>query len=123
MGSGSKYYVSLFLCFLKVSRQIFSLDTFVRQADKYITRGVKFFMFFSVFMFAYIMDPLSAFVFYGVFHPCSLEYLDFYDQTIVGIVSLVSLQVLKTLPAFGYCINRKDMSCHESKISFFEYVR
>ncbi len=44
------------LCFLKVSRQIFSLDTFGQQADKYITRGVMFFMFFYVFyvfMFAY----------------------------------------------------------------------
>ena len=32
-----------------MSRQIFSLDTFGRQADKYITRGVMFFMFFYVF--------------------------------------------------------------------------
>jgi hypothetical protein len=57
MGSGSSCYVSLFLCFLKVSRQIFSLDTFGRQADEYITRGVMFFMFFYVFyvfMFAYL---------------------------------------------------------------------
>ncbi len=48
--------VSLFLCFLKVSRQIFCLDTFGRQADEYITRGVMCFMFFYVFyvsMFAY----------------------------------------------------------------------
>ncbi len=37
-------YVSLFLCFLKVSRQFFCLDTFGRQADEYITRGVMFFM-------------------------------------------------------------------------------
>ena len=41
--------VSLFLCFLKVSRQIF-LDTLVdRQTNKYITRGVMFFMFFLCF--------------------------------------------------------------------------
>ena len=39
-------YVSLFLCFSKVSRQIFSLDTFAQQADKYITRRGMFFMFF-----------------------------------------------------------------------------
>jgi len=32
--------------------------------------------------------------------PSLLSRVDFYDQTIVGIVSLVSLQVLKTLPAF-----------------------
>jgi hypothetical protein len=49
MGSESKFYVSLFLCFLKVSRQIFSLDTFGRQADEYISCGVMFFMFFYVF--------------------------------------------------------------------------
>jgi hypothetical protein len=36
----------LFLGFLKVSRQIFSLDTFGQQADEYITRGAMFFMFF-----------------------------------------------------------------------------
>jgi len=56
MGSGSSCYVSLFLCFLKVSRQIFSLDTFGRQADKYITRGVMFFMFFMYLCLP--MDPL-----------------------------------------------------------------
>jgi hypothetical protein len=32
--------------------------------------------------------------------PSLLSRVDFYDQTIVGIVLLVSLQVLKTLPAF-----------------------
>ena len=49
----------LFLCFLKVSRQIFSLDTFGRQADKYITRGVMFFMFFMFFMYLCLpLDPL-----------------------------------------------------------------
>ncbi len=37
--------VSLFLCFLKVSRQIFSLDTFCRQADEYITRSYVFYVF------------------------------------------------------------------------------
>jgi hypothetical protein len=47
-----------------VSRQIFSLDTFGRQADKYITRGFMFFIFiyflffFYVFMFAY-MDRVT----------------------------------------------------------------
>ena len=41
-------YVSLFLWFLKVSRLIFTLDTFGRQADKYITCGG---MFFYVFMY------------------------------------------------------------------------
>jgi hypothetical protein len=50
--------MSLLLSFLKVSRQIFSLDTFGRQADEYITRGVMFFYVFYVFMFAY-MDPLN----------------------------------------------------------------
>jgi hypothetical protein len=55
----SRCYVSLFLSILKVYRQIFSLDTFGRQADEYITRGVVFFFnVFYVFMFAY-MDPLS----------------------------------------------------------------
>ncbi len=39
--------------FFKVSRQIFPLDTFGQQADKYITRGGMFFMFFYVSMFAY----------------------------------------------------------------------
>ncbi len=52
---------------------------------------------------------------------------DFYDQTIVGIVSLVSLQVeiLNSAKSIIFCyyINRKDMTCHESKICFFEYVR
>ncbi len=43
---GIRCYVSLFLCFLKVSRQFFCLGTFGRQADKYITRGCMFFMFF-----------------------------------------------------------------------------
>jgi hypothetical protein len=40
----------LFLCFLKVSRQIFTLDTFGRQADEYIAPGVMFFMFFMFSM-------------------------------------------------------------------------
>ena len=35
-----------------------------------------------------------------VFSILALSRVDFYDQTIVGIVLLVSLQVLKTLPAF-----------------------
>jgi len=30
---------------------------------------------------------------------------------------------IKNSACFCYWINRKDMSCHESKISFFEYVR
>jgi len=49
----------------------------------------------------------------------------FYDQTIVGIISLVSLQVLNSVKPIFFCyyINRKDMTCHESKISFVEYVR
>jgi len=51
---------------------------------------------------------------------------DFYNQTIVGIVLLicVSLKVLNSAkPIFFFChINRKDMTCHESKIGFFEYV-
>jgi hypothetical protein len=38
-------YVSLFLCFSKVSRQKFSLDTFGQQADKYINRRGMFFMY------------------------------------------------------------------------------
>jgi hypothetical protein len=45
-----------------VSRHFFCLDTFGRQADEYITRGVMFFMFFYVFyvsMFAY-MNRVSA---------------------------------------------------------------
>jgi hypothetical protein len=50
MGSGSKLLCISVLCFLKVSRQIFSLDTFGRQADEYITRGVMFFMFFCFFI-------------------------------------------------------------------------
>ncbi len=51
-----------------MSRQIFSLDTFGRQADEYITRGVMFFTFFYVFyvfMFAY-MDRVSV-RFFGVY--------------------------------------------------------
>jgi hypothetical protein len=49
----------------------------------------------------------------------------FYDQTIVGIVLLVSLQVLNSAKPIFFCyyFNRKDMTCHESKISFFKYVR
>jgi hypothetical protein len=43
-------YVYLFLCFSKVSRLIFTLDTFGRQADEYITR---FFM-CTLSMFAYL---------------------------------------------------------------------
>ena len=42
--------ISIFM-FLKVSRLIFTLDTFGRQADKYIAPGF-FFMFFAS-MFAY----------------------------------------------------------------------
>ena len=43
----------------------------------------------------------------------------------LGIVLIVSLQVLNSVKPifFYYYINRKDMKCHESKISFFEYVR
>jgi len=51
---------------------------------------------------------------------------DFYDQTIVGIVLLVSLQVLNSAKPifFYYYINRKDMMCYESKISFLStYVK
>ena len=36
--------ISVFM-FLKVSRPFFCLDTFGRQADEYITRGVMFFMY------------------------------------------------------------------------------
>jgi len=54
MGSGSKLLCISVFMFLKVSRQIFRLDTFGRQADKYITGGVMFFMIFYVFMFAYL---------------------------------------------------------------------
>ena len=45
-------YVSLFLCFSKVYRLIFTLDTFGRQADEYIIREVMFLSFY-VSMFAY----------------------------------------------------------------------
>ena len=51
--------MDLFLCFYKVSKQIFSLDTFSRQADEYITRGVMFFFVFYVFKFA-CMDRVSS---------------------------------------------------------------
>jgi hypothetical protein len=44
-GIGIKVVMHLCFMFLKVSRQIFSLDTFGRQADEYITRGVMFFMY------------------------------------------------------------------------------
>jgi hypothetical protein len=37
--------ISVFM-FSKVSRLIFTQDTFGRQADEYITRGGMFFMFF-----------------------------------------------------------------------------
>ena len=37
--------ISVFM-FFKVSRQIFTLDRFGRQADEYITRGAMFIMFF-----------------------------------------------------------------------------
>ena len=42
-----------------------------------------------------------------------------YDSTL-----LMSLQVLKSLrspSSFAIILNRKDMTCHKSKISFFEY--
>jgi hypothetical protein len=41
---------------------------------------------------------------------------DFYNQTIVGIVLLVSLQVLTSVKPIFFCyyINCKDMTCHES---------
>jgi hypothetical protein len=50
---------------------------------------------------------------------------DVYDQTIVGIILLMSFQVLNSVKPIFYCyyINLKDMTCHESKISFFDYVR
>ena len=55
-GIGIKVVMHLCFMFLKVSMQIFSLDTFGRQADEYITRGGMFFYvfyLFYVFMFAY----------------------------------------------------------------------
>jgi hypothetical protein len=48
--------ISLFLCFSKVSRQIFTLDTFGRQADKYITHGGMFFYVF-MFLFKFAYEP------------------------------------------------------------------
>ena len=39
--------------FLKVSRQLFTLDTFGHQADEYIAPEVMFFYVFYVSMFAY----------------------------------------------------------------------
>ncbi len=46
MRIGSKDVMYLFLCFLKVSRQFFTLDAFGRQADEYIAPRVMYFMFF-----------------------------------------------------------------------------
>ena len=51
--------ISVFM-FFKVSRQIFTLDRFGWQADKYITRGVMFFMFFYVSMFTYGAGKLTT---------------------------------------------------------------
>jgi hypothetical protein len=67
---------------LKVSRQFFCLDTFGRQADEYITRGVMFFMFFYVSMFAlwyifYVMDSKGNLRFRT---HIKLEYLFFWYQ-------------------------------------------
>jgi hypothetical protein len=45
-GIGRKDVMHLFLCFLKVSRQMFTLDTFGHQADEYMAPEVMFFMFF-----------------------------------------------------------------------------
>ncbi len=45
--------ISVFM-FFEVSRQFFCLDTFGRQADKYITCGVMYFMFFM-----YLCLPIS----------------------------------------------------------------
>ena len=49
---------------------------------------------------------------------------DFYDQTSVGIVLLMSLQVSNSdRPIFLYCnIDCSHMTCHESKTCVFEYV-
>jgi len=40
--------------FFKSVQAIFTLDTFGRQADKYITCGDIYFMFFYISMFAYM---------------------------------------------------------------------
>ncbi len=70
---------------------------------------------------------------------CAVSAFVFYNQTDESIDLRVSCQIvhsrnivsfcsclfkcIKNSACFCYCINRKDMSCHESKISFFEYVR
>jgi hypothetical protein len=46
--------VFMVLCFFKLYRQIFTLDRFGGQADKYMTHGVMFFYVFYVSMFAFI---------------------------------------------------------------------
>ena len=61
-GIGIKVVMHLCFMFLKVSMQIFSLDTFGRQADEYITRGVMFYFLFFLYMcimFAYHMDRVK----------------------------------------------------------------
>ncbi len=65
---------------------------------------------------------VSAFVFYGVFHPCSLESRFLQPDYCWNRFARVSSSI-KNSACFCYCINRKEMSCHESKISFFEYVQ
>jgi len=65
-------------------------------------------------------EMVRAFVFYGVFHPCSLE-LIFTTRLLLESFRWCLFK-FKNSACFCYRINRKDMSCHESKISFFEYV-
>jgi len=49
---------------------------------------------------------------------------NFYDQTIGNHFACVSTSFkLCEAHLFCYYINCKDMTCHKSKISFFEYVR
>jgi len=54
-----------------------------------------------------------------VFSILALSRVDFYDQTIVGIVLLVSLQVLKTLPAFVIELIVKIYRVTSPKLVFF----
>ncbi len=55
--------------------------------------------------------------FYGVFHPCSLESRFLRPEYCWNCFARVSSSI-KNSACFCYWINRKDMSCHESKISF-----
>ena len=56
-------YVYLFLCFSKMSRLIFTLDTFGRQAYEYITCGGMFLCFLCIYVCLY--EPGNPRVFPG----------------------------------------------------------